>query len=95
MSCLIETPLSTRKWTLLEWQIQSFCTRTKSIRCKWLWKRPVSLEKYLECTRNRADKTRRMQLFDCACELIKTVSPDDMTDHRKEAHGEWCFEFRW
>ncbi len=90
----VDIEISPHKWALLQKQIQYFCDHQKRVICKWLSKRPVFLEKYIEYNQDKRDKTRRMQFFFCAIDLLKQVRIIDITSH-KTINGKKCFEFLW
>ncbi len=86
----VTTEVSSRKWKILENQIETYCTQQKKIICKWLDRRSVFLDMFLECSLSRKDKNHRMQFFFCAIELLRTAT----IYHTQILQRRRCFEFQ-
>ena len=85
----VNTEAPARERKILEEQISTYCHQKKKIICKSLGRRPIFLDRYLECTLNRKDKNKRMPFFFAAVELLKAS-----TEYiEKQIDGKICFEF--
>ena len=66
---------------------QAIISENNKVICKALNRRSVFLDKYLNASNNRRDKTRRKQCFQAALELIKEATDADLISERKENIG--------
>ena len=89
----LKTEISVKTGIALNCEIESYIQAKKKLPCKGLNRRPIFLDKYLEATKGRIDKTRRRQKFWPGLELIRRAKPEDMSNRIKEPTGELSFEF--
>ena len=90
----LKKEISVKAGIVLNCEIESYIQEKKKIPCKGLNRRPIFLDKYLEATKGRIDKTRRRQKFWPGLELIRRAKLEDMTNKMKEPTGETSFEFK-
>jgi hypothetical protein len=85
---ILNKSTSPKKGVSLDNEIKDITNKNNNkVICKALNQRPVFLNRYLEASNNRKDKTRRKRLFQVAIELIKRATEDDITSKQKEQFG--------
>lgn len=85
--------ISNLRWKALEKLIKKYLISNKKIYCKWLNKRPVFIDNYLEITISRNDWHNRMRAFSSSIELIKSAKK--ITDSQSIWNNLFSYEFKW
>ncbi len=89
----LKTEISNLKWKTLEKIIKSYLNKNKKIFCKWINKRPVFINDFLNITLKRNDWNNRMRAFTPSIELIKKSKI--ITNIQKNWNNLFSYEFKW
>ena len=77
-------------------EIEKYTKKHKKIFCKWLNRRPVFIENFLEYSQERwgSDENHRRKAFFPAMELLHLAEVENLTNKVQEG---WCtaYEFKW
>jgi hypothetical protein len=81
---------------ILNKNIQVYLLNNKKIFCKWLNRRPVFIDKFLEFSGQRwwNDENHRKKAFFSAVELIKKVHSENLSNNDFQ-QGDKSYEFKW